>query len=414
MEQHPIIPLDLITEHIIWHEFAAVGIFLRTCRQLRNMISGKFDDLIKSYSYKEELLLIDGYIDVYTVLPNDKRHGKYELYDNKDVLEASGMYFNDKLEGKYTRRISRRRKINGEYTYLNGIKNGPYIKYQVDSNGAKGNIMCRKNYVDDKLHGEVIEYYPNQMIKSKKTYNMGVPDGQCATYFDDGVESSSEYYVSGVIHGVSYELDTLTRELSNWIKYDNGVIIECKDINQLNGCKRTYTFINNLIEVNVVDQNGGKISTYTMDFKGAKQGYRRLWNGNVLISEACFVDDLMVGMAREWNNQGVLLGECFYERGLRQGLDIEYHPNGAIWMKTPYIDGIKNGKAEEYDQNGAMMSAVDYIDDYKSGQYVTFWPNGNKRLQRMYYRNRLHGLCNRYDIDGNIISSMQYYMGESK
>jgi hypothetical protein len=68
----------------------------------------------------------------------------------------------------------------------NGLFNGEYKKYN-----KGGDIIFQTNYLDGKLHGELIEYvrlYCHDIIYKKENYINGIKDGKCR-YF----EKSSSY-----------------------------------------------------------------------------------------------------------------------------------------------------------------------------------------------------------------------------
>jgi antitoxin component YwqK of YwqJK toxin-antitoxin module len=406
-QQSPVVPIDIITQHIIWDSFATINLFTRTCKQLNTIIGKLYNEIIAKWSYNDRLLLIDGYIDDYTMLPNGKRHGDYKLYDNKDELKAVGVYINDKLEGKYVAFGGRGNAVDiTETIYRDGKLNGPKIRR------IGGAVILKCNYVDGELHGKHGRYNRRGKLWRELNYNMGKYDGKFATYDDDGNETSCETYINGVLDGVKWVLDDATGEIMLYHVYSNGIIKECRDIKLSTGYQCLYEFSDDLITV-TTKHGDVKTGKYTMNYEGKKHGRCQYWHGDILTEETYYVNGVLEDKWTSWYTSGALMNTIMYINGLPQGDSITYDMNTTRATNIEqYVDGKLHGVCCSYNHDGVKIKTTTYVEGYRNGITCTYWDNGNKRREYMYYKNRLHGVYCIYDQNGVLTSTRQYYLGK--
>jgi len=67
-------------------------------------------------------------------------------------------------------------QIKSKWTYKNGIKNGPYIRYF-----ENGSVYGKKNYKNGESHGEYLAYRRNGQLYERRIY-------------EDGEMTLNEYY----------------------------------------------------------------------------------------------------------------------------------------------------------------------------------------------------------------------------
>ena len=71
---------------------------------------------------------------------------------------------------------------------------------------AKGNTLRKANYKADKLHGEVIEYFPNGEVRERVTYENGKKQGDGFSYDVQGKLKAKATYKDGEKRGeVEYD-----------------------------------------------------------------------------------------------------------------------------------------------------------------------------------------------------------------
>lgn len=102
---------------------------------------------------------------------DDVLHGPYEYRDSLGNLITQGNFVNDKSHGLWVERITELGENNEPFylwekgKYFLGVRNGKWIKYF-----EEGVPYLSYNYVNGKLEGEFIEYYPNGTYKNKKIF----------------------------------------------------------------------------------------------------------------------------------------------------------------------------------------------------------------------------------------------------
>lgn len=85
-----------------------------------------------------------------------------------------------------------------------------------------------------------------------------------------------------------------------------------------------------------------------------------------------------------------LLASRYYMKNNKiNGLRIEYYDNGQLWLKCNYKDGLKDGAFEEYYET-------------ENSDEMILWRKG------FYINGKRSGLYQTFDINGNIIESINY------
>jgi len=167
---------------------------------------------------------------------NDLPDGEWIKFgeDGKTVL-LKAKYENAKLEGRYNVYFDDG-KIEGEYVYSNGVKNGKYVGYDVNSEGKsyirqtgsyknnleegewktyeyyndlKDNTIGKKlilvfqgNYRNGKYHGISIDYHAKYGFKLIETHYIdGVENGTRKSYCPSGVDRGRLYIVEEIVEG---------------------------------------------------------------------------------------------------------------------------------------------------------------------------------------------------------------------
>lgn len=68
-------------------------------------------------------------------------------------------------------------------------------------------VMTRENYVNDKLHGKKLTYYPNGKVTEEINYTDGVMQGDNLYYAPDGALLKKLKYVDNELHGEAFYYD---------------------------------------------------------------------------------------------------------------------------------------------------------------------------------------------------------------
>ena len=107
--------------------------------------------------------------------------------------------------------------LNGEYidyweneilkskaNYVDGKLQGEYIEYY---NTIANDVNIRKNYEDGKLQGEYIEYWTNENLKSKANYVDGKLQGTRSFYYDNGCIKEEVNFLDGKQENMTFHYD---------------------------------------------------------------------------------------------------------------------------------------------------------------------------------------------------------------
>ena len=107
--------------------------------------------------------------------------------------------------------------LNGEYidyweneilkskaNYVDGKLQGEYIEYY---NTIANDVNIRKNYEDGKLQGEYIEYWKNENLKSKANYVDGKLQGTRSFYYDNGCIKEEVNFLDGKQENMTFHYD---------------------------------------------------------------------------------------------------------------------------------------------------------------------------------------------------------------
>lgn len=119
--------------------------------------------------------------------------------------------------------------------------------------------------------------------------------------------------------------------------------------------------------------------------------------------------------------------KILYLNGSREGLSYFYDKNSNLKYTYNFRNDKKHGRGKEYNQNGVVITLFDYNNSYlinrtlinrtdhtgaKQGKWIEFHPNGNKKIEKHFRDNKLHGKYIIYDLSENIIEERLYENGE--
>jgi antitoxin component YwqK of YwqJK toxin-antitoxin module len=203
--------------------------------------------------------------------------------------------------------------------------------------------------------------YPNGNISSEGHIRNGKPDGYWKSYYVTGVLKSEG-------RRTSFLLDSL------WVFYDQaGDTIE----------KISYLL--------------GKRNGYSLKYK------KDPVYGNYLFSSELYAGDRKEGLAKI------------------------YFPDGKIKQTIPYSDSKKDGLSREYNHDGKIIALLEYNNDFlisrerinytdasgmKQGEWLDFYPDGSRHIERNYRDDVLHGYYKEYDEKGRLLVTLLYESGK--
>ncbi|MFO7870218.1 MAG: hypothetical protein R6V03_02160 [Kiritimatiellia bacterium] len=124
--------------------------------------------------------------------------------------------------------------------------------------------------------------------------------------------------------------------------------------------------------------------------KGEVRGVQRVFhpNGEVL-AETTYVDGRPSGISRRYDDEGRLVRVTPYADGLRHGMSVDYYPGPPQRVKreVPYEKGLINGVVVDY------------------------WKNGRIKRKRPFKQDVLHGVEERCNEKGELVSKRRWIDG---
>lgn len=124
-----------------------------------------------------------------TIIVHDESSDRSEAYfyhENKELL-AFGIYRGQKKDSVWTH-YRPTGNISFKETYKDGKLNGLKTTYYgPDATQGEQVVVLRKTmFKNNRAHGEVIEYFPDGVVKMKGKYKEGAFDGQVKRYHPNG------------------------------------------------------------------------------------------------------------------------------------------------------------------------------------------------------------------------------------
>ena len=140
---------------------------------------GEFKRFFENQSLKSMLIYSD-----------DGREAIATIYHPNGNISSKGTYIDQMKEGKWQffSAFTKGYLISEEF-YSKNLKNGPSIKFYIDSTIAE-----KLYYINGIRQGEWIQYYPNRIVSLKSNYLNGKINGKFEVWFENGsIEFSGQY-----------------------------------------------------------------------------------------------------------------------------------------------------------------------------------------------------------------------------
>lgn len=293
-------------------------------------------------------------------------------------------------------------KIHFERNYLDGQLNGYYKEYE-----ENGNLRFAIKYENGKVINEtadVVEdieirniYDSNGIMVSSGSYKENIAIGIHRTYSPDGKVIASiiyDNYGEIVSEGIVNENGERS---GNWKDYYKGGNIRAngKYVNNLRAGKWNFYRINGKTEQTGSYRNG-KIN-------GLWKWY--YYNGQLLREEEYF-NGKEDGMSVEYSEHGLIITEGEYINGEKEGK--WYYEIGDHIEEGRYITGLRDGPWKYYFKNKNIKFYGSYRQGLPEGKHKYYYENGVLKEERYYERGLKQKNWKKYDIEGNIILTINY------
>lgn len=184
----------------------------------------------KSYSAFILFALLSGYFtlsfsqsEINKMDADGKRHGLWKkTFDGSNQLRYEGTFDHGTEVGKfkfYCEECKDQPMVIKDFSGKNNIAQVTYftITGKLVSEGSmqgkdrigewvyyhkkSKNVMSREHYLNGKLDGSVVTYYPDGKITEEINYKNGIKEGENNYYSPDGVLLKKLFYVNGELHG---------------------------------------------------------------------------------------------------------------------------------------------------------------------------------------------------------------------
>lgn len=148
------------------------------------------------------------------------------------------------------------------------------------------------------------------------------------------------------------------------------------------------------------------------------EGELKLYRNKKLYAVTTYKDSLKEGTFKEFYPDGVLMNSGNYKKNLLFGKNERFHNNKALNVVSNYeiiddngkLKSVLNGAYKEFSNSGKL-----YTDGfYDLGKKEGLWKNYNRRSEFLesetnYKNDKIHGINNRYNQEGNLISKSIFY-----
>lgn len=343
---------------------------------------------------------------------------------NPEYKEVEYQYINGKdeqgndveIRNGLTKEFYPSGQIKSEINFVYGKANGQLKTYFED-----GKIAEISNWTNGSRDGQAKYFYDHGIIYQEETYKNGKLEGEQRTYFDNGQLRTTIIYQDDLVWRVLVTNDSLGNKLDE-LTIDNG-----------NGVLNTY-YSNGKIQSKTSFDKGtpngksklffesGKAQGYMTFVNGHKDGELLLFHENGKIARnALFKDDIIVGIEKQYNQDGRLISETSYKENLTTE-DIKKLSDGIFQAVYEAIDplglgkGIMNGPSKAYYDNEQLKSEQYYFDGLQDSIFREYYDNGviktdiffdgNYKSNKRYER--------RYDKVGKVIKSDSFQLDQNE
>jgi antitoxin component YwqK of YwqJK toxin-antitoxin module len=345
--------------------------FILFCKTGSSQDGSALKDGYQIFKYPNGVVSSEG------LIKNGKPEGFWKSYYVTGIKKSEGKrtnYLLDSIWLFYAQAGETTEKIN----YLFGKKNGWYYKFKKDPSFGVY-IWSRELFAGDKKEGTAFIYFPDGKIQQTVAYNKGKKEGLSKEFDKEG-------------------------NVISLLEYNNDFLVSRERINRT-------------------------------DSKGLKQGiWKDFYPNGGIKSEKTFVDDLMHGYFKEYDNRGKLVLTMLYENGsivksrVEDEPDIEivnkHDQDGKLIYSGPYRNKVPVGIHREYGKDGKVVNAFIYNDNglllsegivdeagNRNGKWKDLYADGKVQAEGQFTDNRRSGLWKFYNTSQKVEQTGSYNNG---
>ena len=215
-----------------------------------------------------------------------------------------------------------------------GEKIGDFKNYD-----EEGHLLLEAHFLDSKLHGNNIAYYPDGSVRHNFQFKEGSKTGINISYFQNGNVATREQ-VS--LNGQVVTLDEFNKEgfqLSRKTykkEKPEGVWFHYAEDGKTPRLKETY-------------ENGKLHGLRTTYYPDGKKSLEETYQFN-----------LITGPVRKYYENGNVEWQCEYRASRQHGLYTSFYPSGMMKEQGEYIADKKHKDWIEYDEQGKVVKTYTF------------------------------------------------------
>jgi antitoxin component YwqK of YwqJK toxin-antitoxin module len=306
----------------------------------------------------------------------------------------------DNLTSTVMNRVVKNIKNKLEYeliTYVNGVRNGDYMRYVMESLVEKG------SYLNGNKDGTFTTYRRGE-IRTEIDYKDGKINGRSVKYHTEEDISYNGEIIYGTIKEITYYINGLLESNMEIVKYkraDSDILREhlfnnygelmrkiqyMKDKSIIDIEYKPHTLLKTITHYYDSDYNIKKEEVEYIDNKRNGRSIKYYDNGNVK-EECSMIDNILDGEYKSYYDNGQLKKTFKYRRGKRYGVYQSYYDNGTSKELLNYSDDDNlHGLHLKYNVNGAIIENTNYRNNKKDGQSIK-WNDRGKPYKIIDYKN---------------------------
>lgn len=352
-------------------KLSVLFLFILLCKASFSQESNNIPDGYQTFRYPNGNISGEG------MIKNGKPEGLWISYYVTGIKKSEGKRTNHLLDSVWVffdQAGDTLEKIN----YLYGKKNGWYYKYKKEP--GTGNYMWSQElFAGDVKEGLSTIFYPDGKVRQTIAYNNGKKEGLSKEFDKDG-------------------------NVITLMEYHNDFLVSRDRINRKDNNKK-------------------------------KQGpWKEFYENGRIKNESNFVDDLLNGYYKEYDEKGNLVLTMLYDKGaivksrVEDEPEIEirnkYDQNGKLTYSGPYRNSIPVGTHREYGADGKVTNSFIYNDNGKlvsegivdeggnrNGKWKDFSPSGKIQAEGQFTDNRRSGQWKFYSDSGKIVQTGSFTAG---
>jgi len=287
--------------------------------------------------------------------------------------------------------------ITDSIQWIQGLKQGIAKSFRDD-----GSIQWVMPYLDDRKEGKAVEYNPEGLpiqfrwykgdrLVASESFNRlddnGLKSGPWKVFHPSGRVVETGFFVEGLAHG-TFKYFGARGNLVEVRHYEHGEWI------------LDATEVQPDVEIREVRREDG-----------------------TLASTQTYVDGVLQGVSRQFDEEGVVVGGGWFEDGVlkgegittlegeRHGPWIEYWPQGSIRVTGAYDQGVPVGEWVYYRPEGQVEQRGLYWEGLLDQTWKWWYEDGSLHREEQYRRGELHGVFLELDSIGNILVQGEYMDG---